>query len=216
MKKKRDRGRSRYLLEKRLRRLYCRTGNFTAFPCFFFVGISIKLFQLFQKDKHGDMNRTMLVRDEAASAKDTAELDALQDISTHSFTDVCDASTAFHFSTTCASQAPLEALRHLDQTAELYLDASVAEKRMKSILQLPTWPDVPAASSAAGTFPSQDEGQKDLRKHKAPHRLSRLGRQNSALLAKKEEEWAAKIRAVVTEICLVCVLLLGMTWNLRT
>ena len=169
----------------------------------------------------------MLVRDEAASAKNTAELDALQDISTHSFTDVCDASTAFHFSTACASQkeAPLEVLRHSDsdqekdadeETAELYLDASVTEKRMKPILKLPTWPEVPAASSAAGSFPSQDEGQEDLRKQKVPHRRSRLGRQNSALLAKNEKEWAAKMKAVVFEICVLCVVLLGMTLNLYT
>jgi hypothetical protein len=169
----------------------------------------------------------MLVMDEAASAKKTAELDALQDISTHSFTDVCDASTSFHFSTACASQkeAPLEVLRHSDsdqekdaeaEIADLYLDASVTEKRMKPILKLPTWPAVPAASSAAGTFPSQDEGQKDLRKQKAPHRLSRLGRQHSALLAKNEDEWAAKIKAVVFEICALCVVLLGITLNLYT
>jgi hypothetical protein len=172
----------------------------------------------------------MLVGEYAASAKYTAELDALQDISTHSFTDVCDASTAFHFSTACTSQkeAPLEVLQHSDsdqekdadeETAELYLDASVTavtEKRMKPILKLPTWPEVPAASSSAGTFPSQDEGQGDLRKQKAPYRLSRLGRQNSALLAKNEKEWAAKMKAAVFEICVLCVVLLGMTLNLYT
>ena len=149
---------------------------------------------------------------EAAPAKDTADLDAQQDVSTHSFTDVCDASAAFHFSTTCASQkkAHLEVLRHVHRDQEedagedyASLDASVTEKRIAPILKFPSFPEVPAAAaSAADPFPTNQ---------KSPRRLSR-----QQLLAKKEEEWAAQIRAVVTEICLVCVLLLGMTWMLHT
>ena len=155
----------------------------------------------------------------AAAGKDMNELDALQDSSTHSFTDVCAASAFFN----CATQkiSPLHTTlveadneevdreESREEIAELYLDASFSGKRIEPILKRPGCPEVPTRSSSAPVAVSKEPFRKE------PFRVSRH-LSSEEMLHKKEEEWAAQIRAVVTEICLVCVLLLGMTWMLHT
>jgi hypothetical protein len=99
----------------------------------------------------------------AAAGKDMNELDALQDSSTHSFTDVCSASAFFNSATQKISPLHttlVEAANEEDdreekggsreETAELYLDSSFSGTRIKPILKLP------GCSSSAPVAVSQE------------------------------------------------------------
>ena len=144
------------------------------------------------------------------------KLDALQDSSTHSFTDVCAATAFFN----CANQkiSPLhttmvEAENEEDaceetggsreEIADLYLDACFSGKSIEPILKLPGCPEVPTRSSSAPVAVSKEPFRKE------PFRVSRH-LSSEEMLHKKEEEWAAKISAAKAEICMLCLVLLGI------
>jgi hypothetical protein len=152
----------------------------------------------------------------AAAGKDIDDLDALQDSSTHSFTDVCAARAFFNCATqkisplhTTLVDAHTEEDDHegtggsREEIAELYLDASFSEKRIEPILKLPCCPEVLTRSSSAPVAVSKEPFRKET------FRLSRH-LFSEEMLHKKEEEWAAKISAAKAEICMLCLILLGI------
>jgi len=164
----------------------------------------------------------------AAAGKDMNELDALQDSSTHSFTDVCAASAFFNSATQKISPLHttlVEAANEEDdreekggsreETAELYLDSSFSGTRIKPILKLPGCPEAPIRSSSAPVAVSQEPFRKEF---SAPVAVSQepfcneFSRHVSLeeMNQKKEEEWAAKISAAKAEICMLCLILLGI------
>jgi hypothetical protein len=144
----------------------------------------------------------------AAAGKDVDDLDALQDSSTHSFTDVCAASAFFN----CATQkiSPLHTTlveadcevdgreQSSEEEAELCFEANFSGKRIEPTLKLLDCPEVLTRTSSAPVAVSKEPCRKE------PFRLSRH------LSSSEEKEWAAKISAAKAEICMLCLVLLGI------
>jgi len=121
--------------------------------------------------------------------------DGMQDSSTHSFTDGC-----------ASEQEPLEEVpweelqpRGPDQEedageeiAELYLDSSFTRVPKRN-------------SSSPATSPVVLQDKKQI----VPFLLS--CQQELDLLNMREKKWAAKISATTREICMLCLLLLGIS-----
>ena len=146
----------------------------------------------------------------SAAGKDVDDLDALQDSSTHSFTDVCAASAFFNCATQkisplhttlveadCAVDDREETGGSREEEAELCFEANFSGQRIEPILKLLDCPEVLTRSSSAPVAVSKEPCRKE------PFRLSRH-------LSSEEKEWAAKISAAKAEICMLCLVLLGI------